>query len=240
VAIHGKATGVILGGYDLTFMLNKINTSQSVDANESTPFQAPGGAKTFLPGLSDGTVSMDGMYEADADATELFLDVVASTADAVIVTYGKVLAFGNEVKFGSVIRSAFEVMSPVGDIVSITGKAQVTGGLLTGKVAAAKTVVASTPTNGTAVDNGAGTTAGGKAVLSVIANDRDGAVTVKVQHSSDNSTWIDKGTFTVIPSLGLGSEVIDLPGSISRYLRAVVTLAGSTGSATVTVALSRG
>jgi len=114
------------------------------------------------------------------------------------------------------------------------------GGLNTGKCLAAKTVVSTSPTNGTTVDGTAATTAGGFAAMFVTANTRNGAVTVKVQHSVDGTTWVDKATFTAVSATQLASQVIPLTGTINRYTRVVVTLAGSTGSATVTVALSRG
>lgn len=240
MAIHGKATGVLLGGYDLTPMLNSISTPQSLDVVETTPFQAPGGAKTYIPGMSDATVSMGGFFEGDLAATEDMLDVAAETADAILVSYGRVLAVGQDCKFGGVIRTAFEVSSPVGDVVSITGAAQADGGLHTGPTLMAKQAVSTSPTNGTAVDNGAGTTSGGKAVLQVTSNTRDGTVTAKIQHSTDGSVWVDKATFAVVSAGAIASEVIDLPGTINRYTRVVVTLAGSTGSASITVALSRG
>lgn len=238
MAIHGKATGIILGGYDITSMLNEISTPQMVDTAETTPFGST--AKTYIPGMGDATVSMGGFYEGAADATEDFLDTVAATADAVIVVYGRALAVGVDCKFGSVLRTSFEVTSPVGDVVSISGAAQASGGLTTGRVLMAKQTVSATPTNGTSADNAVATTAGGKAVLSVTGNTRDGNATVVVQHSTDGTTWVDKGTFTVVPAATLTSEVIALSGTINRYTRVVVTLAGTTGSAIVTVALSRG
>lgn len=237
MAVHGKATGVLLGGYDLTPMLNQIGTPVSLDVSETTPFGST--AKTYIPGLADATVSMGGFFEGDLTATEDMLDVAAETADAILVSYGKAVTVGDSCKIGAVIRSSFEVTSPVGDVVSIAGAAQADGGLRTGKVLAAKQTITST-TNGGTVDGAASSDLGGMATLHVTGNTRNGAVTVVVQHSANGSTWVDKGTFTVVGAGDLTSEVIDLAGTINRYTRAVITLAGSTGSAIVTVALSRG
>ena len=197
MAIHGKATGILLGGYDLTSMLNQIGTPQSVDTTEVTTFGVT--AKEYIPGLADATVSMSGFFEGDAKATEDMLDVASDTAEVILVSYGRAFTVGQECKFGKVVRSAFEVSSPVGDVVSITGAAQADGGLTTGRVLAAKQAVSATPTNSAAVDNTAATTNGGKAVLNLTDNTRDGSVTVVVQHSTDNATWVDKGTFAVVP-----------------------------------------
>lgn len=238
MAIHGKATGVLLGGYDLTPMLNSIATPQSLDTAETTPFGST--AKTYIPGLADATVSMGGMFEGDMEATEELLDTASDMADAILVSYGRALTVGRDCKFGRVIRTAFEVSSPVGDVVSISGAAQADGGLHTGPVLMALAEVTATPTNSATADNAAATTLGGWAVLNVTGNTRNGTVAVTVQHSTDGTVWVDKGIFAVVPAATLSSEVIDLQGTINRYLRAVVTLAGSTGSAIVTVALARG
>lgn len=238
MAIHGKATGVLLGGYDLTSMLNSIGTPTSLETAEVTPFGST--AKKYIPGLADATVSMSGFFEGDAAATELLLDAVVDTADSILVSYGRALTVGQDVKFGKVLRTSFEVSSPVGAAVSIAGASQADGGMHTGVVLAANQVVTTSPTNGTAHNAGAGTTNGGNATLHVTANTRDGAVTVKVQHSTDDSVWVDLATFTVVPAAEVTSEVIALPDTINRYTRALVTLAGSTGSSTITVALSRG
>ena len=236
--IHGKATGILMGGYDLTSMLNSISTPQSLGVNEVTPFGST--AKTYIAGLADATVSMSGFFEGDATATEELLDAVSDSAEAIIVSYGRALVAGQDVKFSNVIRSAFEVSSPVGDAVAISGAAQADGVLVTGKLLAALQTISSSPTNGASQDGAASTSAGGKAVLQVTANTRNGDVTVKVQHSADNSTWADLATFTAVATTVVTSEVIVLPSTINRYTRVLVTLAGSSGSAIITVALSRG
>lgn len=238
MAIHGKATGILMGGFDLTSMLNSIGTPQSLEVNEVTPFGST--AKTYIPGLADATVSMSGFFDGDATATEELLDAVSNSAEAIIVSYGRALAAGQDVKFSNIIRSSFEVSSPVAGAVSISGAAQSDGGLHTGILLAAKQTISSTPTNGASQDNAASTATGGKAVVQVTTNTRDGDVTVKVQHSADDSTWADLGTFAVVATTVVTSEVILLPATINRYTRVLVTLAGSTGSAIITVALSRG
>jgi hypothetical protein len=238
MAIHGKATGILLGGYDLTSMLNQIATPQSLDTADVTPFGET--AKKYIPGMADATVSMSGFFEGDAAATEEMLDVASDTAEAIIVTYGRTFAVGQECKFASIVRSAFEVSSPVGDVVSITGAAQADGGLKTGRTLMARQEVTTSPVTGTVVDNITTTTNGALAVLILSDNTLDDEATVLVQHSDDNSVWVDLGTFAVAPALTVASEILAISGTINRYVRVVVTLAGSTGSAITTVALSRG
>ena len=75
--------------------------------------------------------------------------------------------------------------------------------------------------------------------LSVPANTRNGNVTVKIQASADNSTFTDLVTFAVVTSTTKTSERVEVAGTVARYLRVSYTVAGSTGTATPTVAFSR-
>jgi hypothetical protein len=83
-----------------------------------------------------------------------------------------------------------------------------------------------TATNGTSVDNGASTANGMRANLHVTAVTGTGG-TVKVQHSSDNSTWVDFHTFTA--ATAATSQTKTATGTVNRYLRSVITPAGSSG-----------
>ena len=77
--------------------------------------------------------------------------------------------------------------------------------------------------------------------MSVPVNTRDGNITVKIQHSADDSTFADLVTFTVVSSTTITSEKIEVAGNttVNRYLRVNYTVAGSTGSATPVVAFTR-
>ncbi len=95
--------------------------------------------------------------------------------------------------------------------------------------------------NGTSVDNGASTTNGGAGFLSVPVNTRNGNITVKIQHSADNSTFADLVTFTVVSSTTKTSQRVEVASgtTVNRYLRVNYTVAGSSGSATPVVAFTR-
>jgi hypothetical protein len=78
--------------------------------------------------------------------------------------------------------------------------------------------------------------------LSVPVNTRDGNITVKIQHSADDSTFADLVTF----HRGFRHDHnfrenrgCRLSTTVNRYLRVNYTVAGSTGSATPVVAFTR-
>jgi hypothetical protein len=102
-------------------------------------------------------------------------------------------------------------------------------------------VSTATTTNGTNVDNTAPSTNGGVAHLHVTANTRNGATTFKVQHSTDNSTWVDLVTFTSVTAATTGAQRVEVASgtTVQRHLRAQATTAGTTGSITYTVSFAR-
>jgi hypothetical protein len=134
--------------------------------------------------------------------------------------------------------TAYEVSSPLTEVVSVSGEAVANGGLDYGVWLVCQTAVSTTLT-GTANDNSAASSNGGVAHLHVTANTRDGTTVAKIQGSADNSTFADLVTFTTISTSTVTSERTEVSGSVARYLRAVVTPAGSTGSLTVSIAFAR-
>lgn len=72
--------------------------------------------------------------------------------------------------------------------------------------------------------------------LNVSANDGATTVTAKIQHSADNSNWVDVGTFaTVVNTTGVKS--LDITIHLLPYVRCNVALSGVTTAATCLVSL---
>ena len=136
--------------------------------------------------------------------------------------------------------TSYEVSSAIADIVQASAEFQSTDAVEHGKILSSGSTVTATG-NGTAVDNGASTANGGAGYLSVPVNTRNGNITVKIQHSADNSTYADLVTFTTVTSTSKTSERIEVASgtTVNRYLRVNYTVAGSTGSATPVVAFTR-
>jgi hypothetical protein len=136
--------------------------------------------------------------------------------------------------------TSYEVSSAIADIVQASAEFQSTDAVEHGKILSSGSTVSATG-NGTGVDNGASTANGGAGFLSVPVNTRNGNITVKIQHSADNSTFADLVTFTVVSSTSKTSERVEVASgtTVNRYLRVNYTVAGSTGSATPVVAFTR-
>jgi hypothetical protein len=235
---HGKNTKVLFGAYDLSSYFNEASSATSIETGETTTFGK--NSKTYLTGLADGTISLSGLFDGDANAVDAVLSATLGTdAGAVITVAPEGLAIGSRLKAGATLSTSYEISSPVADVVSVSGEAQVTGD--TSHAVSLHNLTAETATgNATSNDNSASSANGGIAILHVTANSMNAGTTIKVQHSADNSTWADLATFAAVSSTTTTSERVAVAAgtTVNRYLRASWTAAG-TGSITFHVNFSR-
>lgn len=232
---HGKGTVVIADEYDITTFLNSVSTANAIETPETTTFGSTD--RSFIVGHTDGSISFEGLFDGTSDAVDSILNT--ALGDGPIMT---VSADGSGIGRRAVLldskSTAYEVSSPLTEVVSVSGGAVANGGLDYGIWLACQQSITTTLT-GTENDNSAASSNGGVAHLHVTANTRDGTTVAKVQASADNSTWADLVTFATIATSTATSERVEVTGSVARYLRAVVTPAGSSGSLTVSIAFAR-
>jgi hypothetical protein len=242
---HGKNTVVLFDKYDLSQYFNSATTSAMAEAVETTTFGSAN--KTYAIGQKDGTVSFEGLWSGvlDTEGSDAVLhNAIASTTKKIITVATEGATLGRRAKLINTDETSYEIKAAVADMVTISAQAQASGtvgGLDGGVLLAASQALTGTVAN-TGVDNTAASTNGGVAHLHVTTNTRNGAITVKVQQSSNNSTWTDLVTFTATTSSTTTSERIEVAAgtSVARYVRAnVSSFAGSSGTATITVGFAR-
>lgn len=235
---HGKGVAVLVDEYDFSSYFNDMTATSSVDTAETSTFGTS--AKSYVTGHQDGTVSLGGYFEStDSVGTDQYFasKLAGATKQKVIVMPGGHSNGARAVLIESDTTS-YEVSSPIADVVGASAEFQASDGVEHGVVLSSGSAVSATG-NGTSVDNGASTANGGVGFLSVPTNTRNGNITVKIQSSADNSTFADLITFTVVSSAAKTSQKVEVTGTVARYLRVSYTVAGSTGSATPTVAFAR-
>ena len=234
---HGKHTVVLSNEFDLSPYLSSASDSNSVDTIETTTFGAA--QRTYVVGHKDGSVSFEGMWDGTPEAIDEIFTIALSDEDGAIITIGtEGSAVGRRARLLKAKQTSYEVSSPLTDVVAISGEATADEGLSYGSILAAISAGTASFT-GAAVDNGASTPNGCVAHLHATANTRDGASTIKVQHSVDNSTWVDLITFSNVATSTATAQRSTTTGTVQRYVRAIGTIGGSTGSITLTVALAR-
>lgn len=234
---HGKDGRVLVAEYDLSSYFNEMSSSQAIETAETTTFGSS--AKTYITGLNDGTLSFSGMFDAEADAvSDVFESIIDNESTPVItMAHDSGLNIGSACVMAQAKQTSFDITVPVADVVALSGEFQVTGGLRNGVILAGA-VDATTTENGASVDNTASSALGAVANLHVTTNSMDDATVIKVQHSADDSTFVDLITFASVATTALTSETATAAGTINRYLRYQVTPAGS-GSITFSISLSR-
>lgn len=242
---HGKNTIVLFDKYNLSTYFNSATTSAMAEAVETTTFGSVN--KTYAIGMKDGTVSFEGLWSGVLDTSgsdKVLNDAFGSTTKVLITVGTEGPTIGRNCKLVNADDTTYEIKSAIADMVTITAQAQASGtvgGLDSGVLLAANQTVSSVTAN-TSVDNAVASSNGGVAHLHVTDNTRNGAATVKVQHSANNSTWADLVTFTATTASTPTSERIEVAAgtTVNRYVRANVSaIAGSTGSVTITVGFAR-
>lgn len=131
---HGKgaafsldnAAGVLT---DISTYLDEVSFPSSIETGETTTFQSPGGAKTYVPGLRDATFSLSGKFDPTVDA--LFEGVISAQAAgsaAADFSYGPAGSAASAVQYtGAAWITGYDISAPVADVVTFSVDLQVTG-----------------------------------------------------------------------------------------------------------------
>lgn len=227
---HGKDTIVLLGATDVSAWFRGADVSSPIDMADSTVYGLE--SRTFEPGMSGGSFTFEGVWSVAEDPV---IDATLGTAAGQVLTVCRTgsLAVGQRVDAATIRASNHAISSPVGDIVSLAWEAQADGGIdesislhaLTAEVAGG---------NSASVDNGASSPDGLAATLHVTAFTGTD-ITVKIQHSTDDSVWVDLLTFTA--ATGPTAERKTVAGTVNQYIRALWS--GTFASATFHVSASR-
>lgn len=230
--LHGKSCAVLVSSNNLSAYFNSADTAQSVETAETTAFGSS--AKSYIVGLRDGTISLAGMFDGAAGAVDSVLGP-ALAGSALPVSLGVAgVAHGNRATMMQAHETGYSVTAAVADVVQVSADLQSADGLFEGNFLRALTAETAS-TTGTALDNAASSANGLRAALHVTAG--TGSMTVKVQHSADNSTWVDLITFTA--ATGATAEWKTVSGTVNRYLRVASTISGGSPSFTYTVSVAR-
>lgn len=232
--IHGKGAALAHGGKNITEWMTEGTSNISLDPADTSHWGSS--AKTFIVGQNDAQFSGSGLYDGSIDGIEKHFEAILASemaADQKIpITFSpEGFAVGNLAMLAVAKTTTYEVNPVISDVVKMSFEMQCDGGMQIGNILMNQAMT--TTTQGTALDNAALTSKGALFYAHVLANANTGNVQVVLQHSTDNSTWVDLITTTVVGTGTLTAYRIgESTGTVNRYLRVRVTLAG-TGSVTV-------
>ena len=234
---------LLIGGRDILAVSTGAAPSVEAETRELTPLGATWPTHV-LNGLKSGTFTQEGWYD----------DAAGSINDAVCEKEGtsQVVCIGHEGNtigkkfwgFAGVLAAKFKRLLQVGEFHKASFEGSVTGAAEVGMVVAslaARTTAGNTQT--TPVNNGASSANGGAGYLQVNALTLGGYTNcvVKGRHSSDNVTYADLLTFTVVTTAPT-AERVTCVGTVNQYLAMswAWTGSGSGMSITCMVGFARG
>lgn len=227
---HSKDSRFAFGSSALAAYLTGYTTSTSTDTADTTPLAES--ARTYVAGLSDSTITATGLFESLYDTAAVAALGAANGSPVTVAPEG--FAVGSPVLVVAGREISYELTSAVGEVVGANVSIQGDGRFDAG-VSLADLSEVTAGGNGTAHTAAAGTSNGGVATIHVTAC--TGTLTVKIQHSTNNSTWSDLVTFTA--ATAATSERVTVTGTVNRYLRASWTLTGAGAAATFTTSFAR-
>lgn len=242
---HGTAADVFLDGFDVTCFVNEVSFEGEIDASEITTLCKT--AKEYIPGMEDATASFSGFYDHGVDTADLqTLQYKLQALHRTITSstyYPAGTSQGSPAYLINGMLTSHSVGTTVDEAATTDFEMQSSTGINRGIAAVAQGAVTTTGATGAgALDNGAATSNGLEAILQVTAvSGTTPTLDVKVQHTDDISgtpVWVDLITFAQKNSRGSEYKVV-ASGDVERYLRVTWTVAGTTPSFTMNVAVAR-
>tara|TARA_R110002012_G_scaffold50123_7_gene129801 strand:- start:7079 stop:7792 length:714 start_codon:yes stop_codon:yes gene_type:complete len=232
--IQGKDTVVYFNESDYSTYFSSVDLSATADVAESTTFGNT--SKTYIAGERDGTIGLTGFFDATADTQ--FASVYGTSFNLVVGHDG--ITTGKRASFAKSLITNYGVSSPVGDIVASSLDVQADDGLHNGSVLINGAFTA-TAVQGSAQDNTTSTSNGlGAFLIATSVSGTSPTADVKIQHSADNSTWVDLVTFTQVTAASSEIKEVEAGTTINRYLRVFNTIGGSsTPTVNAIVGISR-
>jgi hypothetical protein len=239
---HGSSTVVLVNEKVVSSEISGWTMSHRRAVSEVTTVGQTAGSAgaSFVPGLMSGTLGLRGPEQLDSTTgLQVELQAAIGVDNNILVTcLPEGVAIGKPAFFAVADPTDYAVDATVADAVAVVFGAQADESVEMGytiHALAAETVDG----NGTAVDRGASpitpTTRGLVAAIHVTAYSGLTSAALKIQHSTDNSTWADLVAFTLVTGLTQERVKVATGTTVNRYLRVVTDVTG-TGSVTFLVA----
>jgi hypothetical protein len=239
--VHGKTTTVLVDEFDLSPYFNQAQVSRRNQTTDVTTFGAS--ERAYISGIEESTLSVQGLWDGTTGAID---DVFANSTSGSVNTQTVVTVAvegadvagdaGNSAILMTPFHVSYQPRSTVSDAVRLTANFTGSGptrsdGLILHGLSAETTTGAET-----GIDDLAQSTFGCVAHLHVTAFTGTNCV-IKVQDSTNGSTWADLITFTTVT--GVTKERVNLSNdTVDRHLRVNIT-SGTFSSVTYAVGVAR-
>lgn len=233
----GNTSRVLANEQAVSSTLAGWSVSHSRAASEVTTLVDSG--NRFVPGPMSGTLTLRGPQDSTGQTLHGEITAAAGVDNSLLVTvcpYGTAIGLFAMTVLGDISEHAVDasVSDAVGFTMSATADESVDMGFIVHALGAE-----TADGNGTAVDRGVGSATMGGAVAVIHATAYSGltSAAIKIQHSTDNSTWADLVAFTNVTAVSAERKFLAAGTTVNRYVRAVTDVTG-TGTVTFLVALA--
>jgi hypothetical protein len=106
---HGKKTRVFINGTDMSPFLNEATTTQEIETAETTTFGDDD--KTYMTGLSDGTISSSGLFDSSVGASDAVLSGLIATEDNAVSVFPEGTGIGRRAVLANGQMTSYERMA---------------------------------------------------------------------------------------------------------------------------------
>ena len=232
---HGKDTRIYVNGYDLSDMFRASSIPAAAGTAETTTYGKSD--KTFIAGLKEATLSVEGLFDGAANKVDAVLaPILGASAKSVwtILPGGDV--FGGRGVGVEGIETSYEVSSPIEDAVQVTAEAQSSSGrdgIIVHHALAARSGIFT----GSGVDGVAPSTLGGVGYMHVTAYTGFTSVTAKIQDSADDIDYADLLIFAAVSGAHVAQRK-SVAGTVRQFTRVSIITIGS-GSITLFAGFGR-
>lgn len=225
-------------GYDLTGLTTDL--ANAVEATiEDTTGLGDSWAENSATGTRSATLSAEGFYDDDADASNAALSGNEQTSRLVAFGYAGNTIGQQMTMLAGAFGGTYARTASRNNLHRANATWTVNGQVDDGVILHALGAISATGTT-TAVDNSASSASGGVAQMHVTAvSGTSPTLDAVVRHSADDTTYADLATFT--QATAATAERKTVTGTVNRYLKCSLTIGGSsTPTVTAAIGFARG
>lgn len=237
-AVSSHKARAMVNQFDVSPFITKVSPIRAQKLSDCTTLADD--SREYTPSLKEGTLNMDGLYRSSGVVTSLD-DIFGALPDTsfVVSAYPEGRVAGKPAYLMLADEQNYNMDAVVGDLVKCQIAFMARARAIERGVSLHDLTAEVGTANGSAIDNGAATANGGVAHLHV--TEITGAapsITVKIQHSTNGSTWADLQSFAAITAAGFERIEIAAGTTVNQHRRVVVTFGGTTTSVTYNVSFA--
>jgi hypothetical protein len=228
--VSAKNATILISGSRFSTYASAYSAESMVDPIEATGFGD--GSKNYLPGQATGRVTIDMMWDTTASTgvhAKMYNVGQAGGQTGHVTIIPETYAIGGVAISLPYMQSNYNPQGAVTDLIKIGSVNFESFGANSG-VEFGNVLYQATITNtatSTAFDNGAATSGRYSGIIHIWTPTIVDTYAVKIEHSTNNSTWADLATFTITGSGQAITSARVTGTAVNRYRRVTATRTGS-------------